>query len=232
MKSTSLHLIVALLYALGFSTCKKDTWPQPHFIMQYNAAGNTYRNEADYNSNSQAYDLTPLSSITTIAVSSDSVLLRFVSSLTAADNLHSITVSVTKQFHRNQLDSSATSYRIKNNDDFYNLFKQGHLNVYTYPATSNDPTIDIVIRDSGEYVFEPPQFTPPVPATLDPENKFEIMNSNTDINFISVDGLPELVPLRLVMVTINFKCRLYNAASPNNERIFTEGVYQGFFRDN
>ncbi len=229
MKYARLYLVAVILYALGFSTCKKDTWPEPHFIMQYTAAGHSYSKQVDYNTNASAYDITPAASVASYVVSSDTIIMRFTSSLTDADNQHAINVSITKPFHRNQLDSTATGYRLKSNDDFYNLFKEGSPGVYTYPATSNNPTIDIVIRDSGQYVFEPPQFTPPVPAAQDTENSFEILNSNTDVNFISVDGLPTLVPLRLIMVTIRFKCRLYSINYAHNERIFTDGTYQGYF---
>lgn len=214
----------------GLPACKKGTWLQPVFIAQYTANGTPYYKQADYNTNAAGYAITPVTDIATIGNNNDSITRRYGSSLVDANGLNSITVYIVKKFHRNQLDSITNGYRIKNENDFYNLFKAGNIGVYNTPA---GPTacIDIAIRDTGEYVFNPPQFATPVPAGQDTANGFEITNSTTAINFIGIEGLPTLVPLKLIMVTIRFKCRLYNMSSVHNERIFTDGIYQGYFAD-
>lgn len=231
----SRYILMSFFFAIiaCFTGCNKDTWPQPHFILKYTAVGGTYNKEADYNSNNPSYDLTPLTSISTFVLSADSILIRFNSELLDVDGNHQATVSVTKLFHRSQLDSTSTGYRIKNDNDFYSLFTAGTRQIGSDQLT--DPYREgmaIIIKDTTPYMFEPPMFTVPTAPQQDAQNSFEIMNSETDINFISVDGLPTLQPLRLIMVTVNFKCRLYNFNSPNNERIFTNGTFQGYFRDN
>ena len=84
---------------------------------------------------------------------------------------------------------------------------------------------------STTYLFqEHSGFTPPTPAFMDSANNFEMTDVATDINWTSVPVT--FSGSAAVLVTVKFKCRLYNNNAPHNELVLTDGTFKGMFKHN
>lgn len=229
---------IFLCYSLG---CKKDEiWPEPDFILQYENAQGTYSKISHYRSgSSEEYQLLPATSRTyVIDHQSDSIRIKYTSMLFDRSGKPVIYVTIGKFFHRSQLDSLPSGEFVpKNADDFCNIFKKGMVNIMSLQSSDNRKEgLDIKLQDSTSYIFQDdPQSNLylTIPAYLDSANYFEIIDAKSEVDFRSLSDLSIISSnsYSAIMVTIKFKCKLYDIAEPHPTIELINGTFQGVFSD-
>lgn len=226
-----------LLFGLALEACKKDViFPEPDLLLIYTLDTVVYSEKSEYRFNkSENYQLTPANTVTQVQ-GIDSVLMRYASALIDKDGRPTIQVIFSKRFHRNQLDSLAGGKFIpKNNEDFYSTFKTGNAQIVSYDSTYLiKEGIDFTYQSTTDYYtfHSSGSFIPPVSAQ-DTSNLFDVEKVNSDVDFGELVRLG-VIPyntFRGVMVTVNFKCRLYATNPPNSPLVLTNGTFQSVFID-
>ncbi len=231
-RKTQIALFACMVVAL--SACKKEVIPQPDFILQYDSPAGSYNAVSQYRwETTQNYQLLPFTAISYIGASSaDSILIRFTSTIQDRGGHPGLEVSFSKLFSRNQLDSLSGRYIIKNEADFYNVFKTGSIAAAEQVSGVNREGLEIRLQDLKTYVLGG-NVSATLPAYSDTANLSEVSTSEKNIDFAALAklGIVTENPVRLIMVDVKFKCKLFNKDLAGDSLILTNGRFQGFFQD-
>ena len=219
--------LVAIFLFLVEGCKKKTTWPEPDFILSYQTSQGTYNQISQYRwGKNEDHQLIPEANVSwTNTPNRDSFLLDYTSYLKDKSGRPIIGIVIRKNFLSNQLDFPQSGPPVvKNSDDFYNIFKTGKVSI----SANGQEGLNCTLHDSTLYLLQ--AFGP---AYLDTANYFEITTANQDVDFSSlhVQNIISTNSYRALMVTINFKCKLFNSSLPTDSLILSNGVFQGYFID-
>lgn len=218
---------------------KREFLPDPELILSLNSSTYNYFGSSSIKLAQNAnFSLLGYRGISTgiIPWASDSMDIVYKSFLTDTLNNISALLSITKVYHRNQLDSTSYGWVLKNSDDFFSIFSKGKMNVLSSEAYAKNEGVSFQISTNSKHYHTHPNgfgISHSVIPHLDPSNEFIVEDTHTEINWgaLSLTGLLPNIEARKVLVNFSFKAKLINNDNPNDSIIITSGRFQGFFAD-
>lgn len=211
----------------------------PELTLQYDAAFGNYYGYTKYDANGTYQVLPIVSTITAASSSVDTVEILYRCKLTDQSGFPSVTISFSKKFNKNQLDSNGGKWITKVDDDFYNLFATGNVDIACYGCNPPREGIDMQFVNSiSTYIFQSSASNNLIispPAYTVASNQFNVTEAkHFDINWdwlYSKHVLTDNFNSRKVLVKLNFKAKLYNTVMPHDSIVITNGIFQGVFAD-
>lgn len=241
----TIYSFVSFAFLLAYG-CKKQNLPEPELALSYESAGGNYAALSQYPGTAAIgtnYQLIPLAYTSSSRFANgDSFTFFFFSSLADASGKPLVEFTITKTFHKSQLDFSRDSSLpvIKDANDFYSVFSTGALTISCFAEGKNDG-VNITITDSADRrIFQNSPSSGiqiPIQAYRDTANSFSITEVRKDldfstfqkINIIPTPAAGNVLSYRAAVVTIKFKCKLYGESPLNNTLNFTNATYKGLF---
>ena len=218
MNTRNIIITVLGTFFLGMvSNCKKDPFgTEPYLILKYETQNTLYNKTASYRSGStEKYALIPFFSGGSVAylLGTDSVGVSYSSTLVDSFGKPSLSITISKTFHKNQIEILPSGKVFtKNPDDFYALFKTGKVEIQSENPTYNRLNgLNISLQDSTLFVFQDSpgnNLIIPVPAYQDSSNYFEITAINTGPLYLNsiLPANSGITSYNAAIVTFKFKC--------------------------
>lgn len=234
MKIQSLFFVATIL--LTVSACSKAVhFPEPVIILEYTTDSSSFSRTETVTSNRTL--LTAAGVNWGPAQSADSIILSYGSSVfNGSNNVPNASITITKAYSKNDLEAYTVDgflrYRPKTDELFNDAFKTGKLKVSWYNGPDYDFTGAAFFLSTGPtgYTSSPSQ---PILNAPDTINDISITNATRDINWLTAySNIPNMVDYssRNIMVTFNYKCRVYNTEDQSVEKIVT-GKFQSYYVD-
>ncbi|MBL0308177.1 MAG: hypothetical protein IPP77_00295 [Bacteroidetes bacterium] len=233
---TLLSLLLFSTVGFSFESCgKNDTYPSPEIMLEYTSNSIAYsnswlytlRNEDNILSNNAGIECSNSSS------SPDSILICYHSTLKDSNNYPTMIVRICKSFAKNNLVSINGCYYPKNAEDFFSVFEDNPLPIINFDSVNyRAEGVSLVLMPELLKSYSFANYTS-VPPSLDTFNNIVITNSASNINWLpyslNTNNLNEFA--WKILVTINFRCKLYNFYAPHDSLLLNNGIFQGVFVD-
>jgi hypothetical protein len=231
--------LISILVLFSINCSKKKHLPSPILILEYETDFETFSKISDYSKGVTGNQLVAAPSALCNKSNNDSILLCFFSGLKDSDNNPSVNITICKYFHQDQLNTDENGCLFpKNENDFYDVFKKGKINIINLDSSDRHPEgIDIGISTTtGSYIFQNSFFynlTIPFPAYLDTSNSFEIIDASKEYNWLQILSVNNAINVsaRKILVSLKFRCKLYDITAPHDSFMVKRGVFQGIFVD-